>query len=136
MRRIGYSKVNAILNPNTQYTYILSPINSFGFANSPLFLLPKYTYASGFIRGCTNISSFYMQINFIGYYSQAIIQRNNGTFIPGDISSNFPNSIYPQTNVTAFATDTNLSANTPYTYTVTIYNGDGVPNILSTIVLK
>ena len=122
------------LNPNTQYTYILSPINSFGFANSPLFLLPKYTYASGFIRGCTNISSFYMQINFIGYYSQAIIQRNNGTFIPGDISSNFPNSIYPQTNVTAFATDTNLSANTPYTYTVTIYNGDGVPNILSTIV--
>ena len=120
------------LIPNTQYTYIFTPVNSFGIANVSFVLSPKYTYSSGFIRGCTNISSFYLQINFIGYYSSANIIRTGGTFIPGDTSSNFPNSNSPQTDVTAFVTDTSLKANTPYTYTVTIYNGDGVPNILST----
>ena len=127
---VTYNDINLI--PNTQYTYIFTPVNSFGIANVSFVLSPKYTYSSGFIRGCTNISSFYLQINFIGYYSSANIIRTGGTFIPGDTSSNFPNSNSPQTDVTAFVTDTSLKANTPYTYTVTIYNGDGVPNILST----
>ena len=126
-----YNDIN--LKPNTQYTYLLSPVNSFGFANSAYnspYYLSKFTYASGLIGGCTNISSFYMQINFTGYYNYATIQRNFGTFMLGD-KSNFPISSSPQKNVAAFVTDTGLIANTPYTYTVTIYNGDDVPNVLS-----
>jgi hypothetical protein len=119
------------LNENTQYTYSLTPVNAFGISGIPLVLAPKYTYAGGFIRDCTNIGAFNLQVNFIGYYTYAMIQRNGGTLSIGGTNNNYPNSSSPQTSVSAYVVDTSLNANSPYTYTVTIYNGDGVPTLLS-----
>ena len=108
------------LNSNTPYSYNLVSYNSSDVSSIPYTGLGSVTTdPSGSISPCTNITTGQIQINWSGYYnsvkimrnidSRQILSRNNST-----------DSIY--TNKTDFFIDTNLNANTNYTYTVTLYN--------------
>jgi hypothetical protein len=82
-----------------------------------------------------------MQVNWIGTYSTVSVTRTTGggTFTAGS-SSNYTSNSTPQTSVTGFVIDTALTEGTAYTYTITLFNANGVsialtPQSATTILL-
>lgn len=119
------------LNSNTPYSYNLVSYNISDISSIPYTGLGSVTTdPSGSISPCTNITTGQIQINWSGYYNSVKIVRNNDS---RQLLSrnNSTDSIY--TNKTDFFIDTNLNANTNYTYTVTLYNNYNLVGTASVI---
>ena len=116
----GFTDVN--LNPNSLYNYILIPFNIDNKQGNSFYLNPIYTYASGTINPCNNITSSQIQINWTGYYSSVNIIRKDGTSTITNI--NDMNSISLNTNGNVI--DTGLNPDYLYYYTVNLINGNGI----------
>ena len=123
---------NVGLPANTSFIYNLIPYNSASVPNNAFIIGPIYTYSSGTVNSCSNVTISRIQINWTGIYSKASVIRNNGGTITPDTSLNYYSSITPQQSVSGFVTDTNLKINTTYTYTVSLLNGDNKINTLTT----
>jgi hypothetical protein len=120
------------LSANTPYFYYLVPLN-FDNAFGPRFTTgTKYTLASGSSSYTSEETGNSMKINWRGTYSQVAVSRNSqGILSPSDASANYPLSTSSRTNVTGYITDTGLLYNQEYSYTITLYNGEGVAYILN-----
>ncbi len=120
------------LSANTPYFYYLIPFNSDNIAGNSFTTEPKYTLASGTSSFTSEETGNSIRINWRGIYSQVSISRNSqGILSPNDASANYPLSTSSRTNVNGYITDTGLSYNQEYSYTITLYNAEGVPYILN-----
>jgi hypothetical protein len=117
---------------NTLYAYTLLPYNGNNItghltAGGFYTVGSARTAASGSSSAITNITHNSMQVNWIGTYSTVSVTRTTGggTFTAGS-SSNYTSNSTPQTSVTGFVIDTALAEGTAYTYTITLFNANGV----------
>jgi hypothetical protein len=126
----SYNDINLI--PNTQYTYSITPYNANDISGATYNIGSRYTYCSGTILSCSFITINTIRVNWKGYYNNVTVTRNTlGNLMDIDPSYNYPVSNSPQLTVYGYVTDSGLSQNVKYTYTVTFYNGDGVPTLIS-----
>ena len=104
---------------DTQYVYTVTPFNSaiVPSAGSSL-VMTAYTLPSLTIGSITasNIFATSMLINFSGYYSFVNLYRNNSTLVKAGITG-------------TYYQDSNLTANTQYSYTVYPYNSNNPPTM-------
>jgi hypothetical protein len=123
---------SATIAANTLYSYKLLPYNGNNItghltAGGFYTVGSVRTAASGTSSAITNITPNTMQINWSGTYSTVSVTRTTGggTFTAGS-SSNYTSNSTPQTSVTGFVIDTALAEGTAYTYTITLFNANGV----------
>ena len=116
---------NTLGNIGENFTGIQNKINTYNLSTGYIF-----TSANGIIRPCSDISHNQMKINWNGTYTNALVSRNNG-FIQQGTSFNYLSSQNPTQDVSGYIFDTGLNPNTRYYYTVTLKNGDGIGNIIS-----
>jgi hypothetical protein len=95
-----------------------------------------YTAASGTSSAVSNITSESIQVNWQGYYGGTFgnvsVTRASSIPIVADTSSNYSSNPTPQTLTTGFVVDKGLIPGTSYTYTITLYNGNGITITLLT----
>jgi hypothetical protein len=106
------------LTANTSYTYIVTPYNSVGIAGTTS-TITKITLSGVTSLSVLSYTASQIVLAFSGSYTNVSISRN-GT----DISTNVTDTTY---------TDTDLSANTSYTYILTPYNSNSVAGTTSTV---
>lgn len=127
------SYTDATVLPNNGYSYSLQPFNSandiqlLDISNLPV----VYTLASGNISAISNVTTSSLRVNWSGFYSSATVIRKQGSVaITGSPNSNLTSS-NPISSVNGYVTDTGLSPNNVYIYTVTLNNIGGNTTVIS-----